>query len=145
MIQCSLRLIPKSSFKKLPEELTKHGRYSSSVFHINGYGDTKWVVGCYLDVDYDQYLDKMTEEQFVNSCIEFLNEPPKREKFERRMKNSLYGKLDIHSYKLRERNGNRFVELLLITDDRKNDNFWGEGVSYARKPRRRIRKTQNSC
>ena len=141
MIQCSLRPIPKSSFKKSPEELTKHGRYSSSVFHINGYGDTKWVVGCYLDIDYTQYLDKMTEEQFVNSCIEFLNEPPKREKFERRLKNSLYGKLDIHSYKLRERDGARFVELLLITDDRKNTNFWGEGVSYATKPRRRLRRT----
>jgi hypothetical protein len=140
MIECSLRPIPKSSFNKSPKAETKHGRYSSSVFHINGYGDTKWVVGCYLDVDYSLHLSKMTEQQFIDSCVAFLNEPPKRAKFERRRKKSLYGKLDVHSYKLKESEGNRFVELLLITDDPKNDNFWGEGVSYVGKPKRRSRK-----
>jgi len=140
MIECSLRPIPKSSFNKSPEEPTKHGRYSSSVFHINGYGDTKWVVGCYLDVDYDKYLQEMTEQQFVDSCVAFLNEPPKRQKFQRQQKKSLYGKLDVHSYKLKTRDGHRFVELLLITDDPKNNNFWGEGVSYAGKKKRRSKK-----
>ena len=141
MVECTLRPIPKSSFKNSPEEPRKHGRYSSSVFHIDGYGDTKWVVGCYIDVDYKKYLDEMSEQNFIDSCVAFLNEPPKREKFARKRKTSLYGKLDVHSYKLKERDGNCFIELLLITDDPKNDNFWGEGVSYAaKKQKRRNRK-----
>jgi hypothetical protein len=72
-----------------------------------------------------------------------LNKVPPRKKFERRPTSSLYGNLELLSYKLKKVEDKSFIEMLLVTDDPKNTNFWGEGVIYVGKQKRRSRKAQN--
>jgi len=138
-INCKLREIPNSSFEAVEGKPTKHGRYSSSMFNIKGYGDSKWIVGCYIDIDYSDYLEEMSQDDFIQRCVDFLNQPPPRKKFEKRRKDSLYGNLEVYDYKLKEKDSRRFIELLLVTDTQKNDFFWGSGVAYG-VHRRRSRK-----
>ena len=98
------------------------------MFGVSGFGHTSWVVGCYVDIDYFKYIEELGEEEFIRRCVVYLNQPPERKRFQRTPRRALYGNLELHSYKLRETNGKRFVELELITDEQKNENFWGEGL-----------------
>ena len=137
-----LRNIPKNSTAKNDAE-TKSGRYLKSMFpEVDGYGDSRWVVGCYVEFEDPDILEKVPEKELIQGCLEQLNEVPPRKKFERRRTSSLYGTLELLSYKLKEADGNPFIEMLLITDEQKNENFWGEGISFAnhKKARRRNRK-----
>jgi hypothetical protein len=144
VLPLELRKIPKSSTDDDKAE-TRSGRYHKSMFpEVKGYGDSRWVVGCYIEIDYPSLLNDMSELELIEGCLKQLNQIPPRKKFERKMTSSLYGCLEILSYKFKENNGQPFIEMLLITDDQKNENFWGEGISYAnhKKPRRRSRKNQ---
>lgn len=137
-----LRDIPKNSTTKTDAE-TKSGRYLKSMFpEVDGYGDSRWVVGCYVEFEDPDILEKVPEKELIQGCLEQLNEVPPRKKFERRRTSSLYGTLELLSYKLKEADGNPFIEMLLITDEQKNEHFWGEGISFAnhKKARRRNRK-----
>tara|TARA_R100000808_G_C2155279_1_gene167338 strand:+ start:16711 stop:17139 length:429 start_codon:yes stop_codon:yes gene_type:complete len=135
-IECNFRSIPKTSFGKSGAPL-KQGRYLSSVFKVSGYGESKWIVGCYLDIDYEPYLRKMSEQEFMQGCVEFLNQPPKRKRYEKRRKTPLYGTLELYDYTFRTSGEDRFVEIMLITDDPNNENFWGKGISYGVQKRSR--------
>jgi len=142
-LKLKLRDIPKSSTEKNSEDL-KSGRYLKSMFpEVKGYGETRWVVGCYVEVDYPALLEEMSEKELLEGCLEQLNQVPPRKKFERKRTSSLYGSLELLSYKLKEAPTGPFIEMLLITDDQKNEHFWGEGISFAhqKRTRRRNRKT----
>jgi len=141
-LDLKLREIPKSSTEKNSDSF-KSGRYLKSMFpQVKGYGESKWVVGCYVDIDYPSLLKEMSEKELLEGCLEQLNQIPPRKKFERKRTSSLYGSLELLSYKLKESEGKPFIEMLLITDDQKNEHFWGEGISFAhhKKARRRNRK-----
>ena len=127
-LACYLRKIPKNSMNTTHNAAMRCGRYLKSVFGIDGFGQSRWIVGCYIDIDYSSYVEEFGEEEFINQCVMYLNLPPERKKFQRTPRIALYGRLELHSYKLKETNGKRFVELELITDEQKNENFWGEGV-----------------
>ena len=144
-LECKLREIPKSSFSgKDLDSPMKFGRYMKSIFpQVNGYGDSHWVIGCYVDLDYDKVLERLPEEEMMSSIMEHLNKIPPRKKFERRPTSSLYGNLELLSYKLKKVEDKPFIEMLLVTDDPKNTNFWGEGVIYVGKQKRRSRKAHN--
>lgn len=142
-LQMKLRDIPKSSTDRGENPEKKSGRYLKSMFpKVKGYGDTHWVVGCYVDIDYLSLLEGMSEKELIQGCLEQLNEVPPRKKFERKRTSSLYGSLELLSYKLKKDNDQPFIEMLLITDEQKNEHFWGEGVNFAnhKKARRRSRK-----
>ena len=136
MFPCKLREIPKSSFGPGVSD-KKLGRYLHSIFSVEGFGHTRWMLGCYIDIDNPDQVAEVGEEDFVQGCINYLNQPPPRQKFERKITQSLYGNLSLYSYKLKENNGNPFVELLLVTDEQKNENFWGEGISFDHGRKRR--------
>jgi len=138
-LECKLRKIPKSSFSvKDLDSPMKFGRYMKSIFpQVKGYGESHWVVGCYVDLDYDKILKKISEEEMISAIMEHLNKVPPRRKFERRPTSSLYGKLELLSYKLKKAEDKPFIELLLITDDSKNENFWGEGINFDHGRKRR--------
>ena len=132
MIECFLReqseygsLLPDRSKKK------REGKYHGSEFYSNvaGYGVKKWVVGVYIDIDYSQHLDDMSEEEIVKECIQFLNEPPARKKYQKKKPQPLYGNLDPEpvQYWIDEDSEGRFIGALLATDQRKNKKFWGVG------------------
>tara|TARA_Y100001938_G_scaffold135318_1_gene196835 strand:- start:1300 stop:1740 length:441 start_codon:yes stop_codon:yes gene_type:complete len=143
-LKCKLREIPKSSFSANALSPKKFGRYLKSVFpSVPGYGESRWVVGCYVDFDYHAAMKRMSEEEMISELVEYLNRVPPREKFQRKPTSSLYGNLELFSYKLKDNNGKPFIEMLLITDDPKNDNFWGEGAVHvgSKRPRRRHAKS----
>jgi len=133
----NLRKIPKTSLHTDTDSELKRGRYISSVFPVEGYGTKKWVIGCYIDLDKDVAEDQ--EQETVEKILAILNRPPKRKRFERKRLSPLYGNLEVFSAKFKkDADGNPYVEMMLVTDDQSNENFWGKGVQMLQtKPRRR--------
>ena len=131
MIECSLRLMGEYG-AALPDysKRKRLGRYHGSNFHFKGYGIKKWVIGVYIDVDYKQHLEEETsEEDIVLRCIQYLNQPPPRKKYQKKKSQPLYGNIDEIPllFRLKEDEDGTYIEALLITDQKKNKKFWGSG------------------
>ena len=103
----------------------KDGRYHGSMFwNIKGFGIRKWVVAGYIEGNYQQYLDEgIPEKEVVEGCLTHLNQPPPRRKFQRKQPDSLYGHLEYYRHKITPGG----IEVLVITNQRKNNRFWSEG------------------
>tara|TARA_R100001082_G_scaffold104254_1_gene75444 strand:- start:771 stop:1220 length:450 start_codon:yes stop_codon:yes gene_type:complete len=132
MIECCLR--EQSEYGSLLPDYGKRkreGKYHGSEFYdtVPGYGVKKWVVGVYIDIDYSQHLDSMSEEEVVKGCIEYLNQPPPRKKYQKKKPQPLYGNLDSEPlrYWVGEDADGKYIGALLVTDQRKNKKFWGVG------------------
>ncbi len=126
-LKYNIREIPKTSLYKSENAELKRGRYISSVFPLEGYGTKRWVVGCYIDIDSDVAEEEQI--QVIQEIVDELNQPPKRKKFERKRTSPLYGNLEIFSAKFKKSSdGATYAEVLLVTDDRSNEYFWGEGI-----------------
>lgn len=128
-IECELKDIAEfSHHEKIIE--TKKGRYHGSMFwDVKDFGTKRWVVGGYLDVDYEPYLSRGYEKkEIVQLCVAYLNKTPPRKRFQKKTKKPLYGNLEPYDFrfKLGEK-GEPLIEVLLITNQRKNENFWSEG------------------
>ena len=141
MIECSLRelrefhsVLPNRNTSK-----TKKGLYSScNFFSINGFGREKWVIVVHIDVDYKKYLDEgLTEKIIINRCVEFLNQPPPRKKYAKKTPRPLYGTLSAHRIYFKKDEQGTYIEAYLVTDQRKNKNFWREGIKFRKKKRRK--------
>ena len=120
----------------------KCGNYHGSVWHeVSGFGVSKWVVGAYVIVDYDKYRKEgMTDEEIVRGCVEYLNCPPKRKKYSKRTPKPLYGTLDdmpVRWLFKEEKLGEKCIMMMLVTDQRRNRHFHGEGQNYVTKRRRK--------
>ena len=131
MIECQLRKMKEFIHYDGLETIEKHGRYHGShFFDIPGFGKKKWVVATYIDGDFEPFSRNKSTEEIVQGCVDFLNQPPTRKKYAKRVKRPLYGKLEIYKYKLKEdKSGKMYVEALLITNQKKNRHFWGRGLS----------------
>ena len=127
-IPCNFREIPEWVSMNLGDR-KKSGRYSATNFHIPGFGKKKWVVLAYLDIPNIKILraQGLTEDEILEGCVEYLNQPPPRKKYQRRNRKPLYGKLELLSYRFTEKKGEPLLCVSLITDQRKNKNFWGCG------------------
>ena len=79
-------------------------------------------VGVYINVDYDQHLYDISEEEIVKRCIEYLNQPPPRKKYQKKKPQPLYGNLDPEALKYwtGEDSEGKYIGGLLVTDQRKN-------------------------
>ena len=131
-----MRDIPKNSLRHETEAETKRGRYISSVFPVEGYGTRRWIVGCYVDLS--ERVPREDQQTVAEEIVAQLNKPPERKKFERKRTTPLYGNLEVFSCKFkRDSDGKPYVEMLLVTDDRSNEHFWGEGVEYVQARTRR--------
>lgn len=120
MIECELLPIPQ--YSHLKESDTKHGRYMTSIYTVDGFGSKKWIVGAYLKTDWSKYrIIKMGDKQIIERCINYLNSLGSRKR--------KYGNLSLYTkdIKFLQKNGQEVAVVELITDDRKNENFWGEG------------------
>ena len=122
--------IKKSKYSVLEE--TKDGLYSSSIYHFEGFGVTKWVVCAYLKVEHKKYLDDgMTSKEFIDRCLEHLNYVPEPARKLKKPQKPKYGVLQplvskiTGEYDIKYKDDRIIVQL--ITDDRQNPNFWGEG------------------
>ena len=145
MIECVLRsqeeyhnVLPGYNTKK------KLGRYHGSNFNFKTFGTIHWVIGVYINVDHSKYLEEgLTEEGVMRGCIEYLNQPPPRKKYQKKISVPLYGRFKKlpHHYQFGEDDEGTFIEALLITDQRKNKKFWGAGgVGRTKRKRGRPRK-----
>ena len=130
-IECRMLKLPEFSVLKNSDSEFKDGRYMASCYwDVKGFGYKRWVIGGYIDVNHEAYIEAgFCEEDIVAACIRHLNKPPLRKKYQRRLKNPLYGNLEEkpHQFKLREKDGKSVIEIALITDKRKNSRLWGEG------------------
>jgi len=125
MIKCSLRDISATGNE------TRKGRYHGSNFwDVTGAGHDKWVVAAYIDLDDRAIPPWMGEEDVVGECLAFLNEPPERKKYEKKKTQPLYGNLSLYQYTFKKDSTDQpYIEVLLITDQKKNEHFWGKGKS----------------
>ena len=121
------------NFREIPEWVStnwgdrkKSGRYSATNFHIPGFGKRSGWCWLILNVPDIKILraQGMTEDEILEGCVEYLNQPP-RKKYQRRKQEALYGKLELLSYRFTEKKGEPLLCVSLITDQRKNKNFWG--------------------
>ena len=130
-IECQMLKLPEFSVLKNSDSEFKDGRYLASYYWAaKGVGYKRWVIGGYIDVNHEAYIEAgFCEEDIVAACVRYLNKPPIRKKYQRRLKNPLYGNLEEkpHAFKLREKDGKSVIEVALVTDKRKNSRLWGEG------------------
>ena len=130
MIDCSFIPIKKSKYAV--DEETRDGLYSSSVYSVEGFGVTKWVVCAYLKVDHKKLLDDgMTSKALIDGCLEHLNYMPEPARKTKKAQKPKYGNLQplvskiTGEYDVVYKDDRVIVQL--FTDDRQNENFWYEG------------------
>jgi hypothetical protein len=147
VIECALIERPEWISSPLSAERKKRklGRYHRSYFSdVPGYGRTAWVVMAGICCDVEGLLEQgKTVVEIVKECIDYLNELPIRKRKTKRKRKPLYGKLDFYKAQIKEgENGEKYIAAMIITDQRKNKHFWGEGnIINARKRKRRTKKT----
>ena len=142
LIPCEWVKLPKTPMSTVKEKIhTRCGRYHQSIFpQVEEYGTKRWVVCGYLKIKEPEKFKHMTESQIVDGCVAFLNTPPPRKR------NPLYGSLKpipalwrgkgMYEVKFME---NEFV-VCLSTTERRNKNFWGDGLTMHLKPDGRSKK-----
>ena len=115
------------------EEKPRSGSYHGSMFwEVPEFGKKYWVVVCNIVVDWRKYLEQgYTEEEIFKGCIKFLNKPPERKKFQRRVRKSLYGNLCYVPVKtmFKDKEGESILQALIVTDKRRCKQFWSEGIN----------------
>ena len=132
MIECSL--LKMSEFTGMESKRKRFGKYhGSSFWSIPGFGKSAWVVGTYIDLDFANLDPSLTTEQILDGCVEFLNTPPPRKKYQKKKPQPRYGFLSPYRGTITNRNGRQVLSALLITDNRKNKMFWSEGVNVPTK------------
>ena len=129
-VPCEFRQIQEwVSLPDVASEKKRLGRYSGSIHRVPGFGQKKWVVLAYLDIpDLPLHMAQgISEREILEGCVEFLNQPPPRRKYQRRNQKPLYGTLELLSYRFVDKVKDRVCCVSLVTDQRKNKNFWGTG------------------
>lgn len=133
MVECNLQEMTQFSGVVLSpsNKKKKHGKYSKVMhYSIKGYGKTSWVVIVNIDLDYDKHAATgKTLQEIAEGCVEYLNTPPRSKYGKRRKRKPLYGlfRKEPHRTYLKEKNDTKFIQALLVVDDRKRKCFWGEG------------------
>jgi len=128
MISCDLvSIYEHQGIERFSKGKTKKGRYHGSMFwNIPGFASKRWVVAARIEV-HDMVPSTFSEEDLIDGCMEYLNTPPPRKKFQRRTRSPKYGKLDLHSAKVKRKDNKVYISALLITEDRNSKHFWGRG------------------
>ena len=113
--------------------------HGSNFWNIKGFGVSRWVIGGYIAVDWHNLMEQgYTVEDIFKGCVKFLNKPPERRKFQKRISKPLFGILHPEAVKLtaREKNGQKVLEVLAVTNKRKSKYVWGEGQTVPTKVKR---------
>jgi hypothetical protein len=131
MIQCTLRPVGKRACDLETSTRKRYGTYLQSWYWtVKGYSKKKWVVGVYIELDYESARSKVeSDDEVVQKCIQFLNTPPQSKYGKNRKRKPLYGIFDPepYSYTVIEREGKKCISARLVTNTKKSKAFWGEG------------------
>lgn len=117
---------------------TKLGRYHGSFWP--GVPIDKYPLGVYFDGDLQKLKsDGLSEEQIVEQIIASLNEQTVGKR--KNKTTPKYGHLTKYSYEFKmDDKGQEYIVAILLTDDRKNTHFWGEGaIRYGNEGKKRKR------
>lgn len=121
VIECEL--IPVPQYSHMPTGETKYGRYMTSIYTLDGFGRNKWIIGAYIKADWDKYKSlKWQDSEIVKRCVNYLNSLTINKKGKKK-----YGNLELHRFNKLKKYGQDLVVVEMVIDDRKNENFWGEG------------------
>jgi hypothetical protein len=97
---------------------TKSGRYSASYFPVKGCNNTVWPIVAYIKTDLDKHRTAgYTDKTIYAGCINFLSSQTAGKK-------KKYGNLMPYYFSVKDDK----IVATFVTDDRKNKNFWSEGV-----------------
>jgi hypothetical protein len=97
---------------------TRGGRYSGSHFPVKGCNQTVWPVLAYIKTDLDKYREAGYDDKTIYAgCINYLSGITAGKK-------KKYGNLFPYTFSIKEDK----IIATFVTDDRKNKNFWSEGV-----------------
>ena len=111
-----------------PNVKRKAGRYHGSMFwNLPGFASKNWIVAARILVE-DDIPPCTTNEDLVEGCVEFINQPPPRKKYQKKKPTPKYGKLKLYSAQVKREEDKILIVALLVTSDRKNKNFWGKGT-----------------
>lgn len=129
MIECEF--LPVVEFSFHPEGKTKRGRYTECMLTgVPGYFRKKWGFSAYLKTKQPLplLLDQKSMKEVILECLDYLNS-----KLRRGINRPIYGILQMSGleYRVQEKGGEKVISGVFITDDRKNKNFWGEGLVIA--------------
>lgn len=135
MIECQLRdlgefqyVLSRHSAKK-----KRKGYYSHSVLPVKGLGRERWPIVVQIDVDYQKYIEQgLAQDEVIEQCVEFLNQAPPRKKYAKKKPKPPYGHLEIYKAAFKEDENGKYIEAELTTDQRKNKNFWREGIKHGK-------------
>lgn len=128
-------ILMKCSFRKIsnyPEQGLKLGRYSGSYhYNVKGFGKNKWVVLGYIDIDWkkEKELGK-SDHQIIEGCITYLNSITKTyedKKTKKQITKPIYGFFEVLKVDLKVKDDKPCLIAQLITNERTNPYFWGEG------------------
>ncbi len=128
-IECSFLGIPQYSFLGNNSEL-KCGRYSTSPPNIKGLGTKQWVVLAYIKCPFNQYrILRKSDKEIIEGCLTYLNNPEQRKKYQKKEPTPKYGFLTLISKEIKfiQKFGEEVAIVELATNERTNENFWGEG------------------
>lgn len=128
MISCDLMSIYEhEGISKFSKGKTKKGRYHGSMFwNLPGFASKKWVVAARIQIS-DHVPASIDDQDLIEGCMEYLNTPPPRKKFQRRTKKPKYGNLELHRGKVVRNKRGLYISVLLITEERNSKHFWGKG------------------
>jgi hypothetical protein len=130
MILCTLKRHIRKYYTSDLDDSHRYGLYLHSLFHsIKGYGKKCWGVGVEIDLDYYTAAQKYSDEEIVKKCIEYLNTPQKSKYGKRRRRKLSYGAFEPEPYRfwIKEKNGQSYIQAILLANKKKNNKFWGEG------------------
>lgn len=97
---------------------TKSGRYSASYFPVKGCNNTVWPIVAYIKTDLDKHRTAgYTDKTIYAGCINYLSAQTTGKKRK-------YGNLFPFTFSVKDDK----IVATFVTDDRKNKNFWSEGV-----------------
>jgi hypothetical protein len=130
VIPCTLRRHLRSYHKHDVLTTPRYGTYLQSLFHsIKGYGKKWWAIGVEIDLDYATVTEACSDEEIIKRCIEYLNTPPKSKYGKHRRRKPPFGTFRPQPYRfwVKEKNGQIYLQAILLAGKRKNNKFWGEG------------------
>ena len=128
MISCDLMSIHEhEGISKFSKGKTKKGRYHGSMFwNIPGFASKRWIVAARIQIS-DCVPASIDDQDLIDGCMEYLNTPPPRKKFQRRIRKPRYGNLELHKGKVIRSERGLYISALLITEERNSKHFWGKG------------------
>lgn len=128
IFKCSFRPLPEFPGVNLGKDKDKQeyklGRYHGSIWgNVPNYGFSRWCLGAYIDFNWQHLLrEGFSPDDIIAGCVAFLNKKPFKKK------KSLYGTLECVNYSFKKDDKGKYICVILSTNERKNKNFWGEGI-----------------